>query len=520
MVVYIRAHFASYWKWYGLVLLAAAVVVWALFFRPVPQTNDTLIVHARDFVQKINVSGTVVAANNVDLSFSLGGRVTHVYARVGDTVAEGKILAEVENGDLRAQLLQRQASLETQQAKLASLKQGTRPEQLAVTQSSVSSARVALDQANEALLNAIQDSYTTADNVVHNTIDSFVNNARVNPQLVFPVTNAQLKVTFELDRMGIERTLADWKNLIATADAPHALEIAAEVQKNLTQTSTVIADANAALNHAIVGVTSSQTSLDAWTADIGTARTTIDTRTTALTSAMTAVRAARSTLETAEKTYTLQNAGTLQSDIDAQIAQVKAAEADVQNAQSQLAKSMIRAPFGGVVTNMDAKVGQVAVAGTPLVSLMSKGVSQIESYVPEVNVAALAVGNTASTTLDAYGPNEYFGAKVIAIEPAETVRDGVSTYKTTLQFDGSDVRIRPGMTADITIVSGVRPNAIIIPQGAIFDRSGEKYVLVKEGELFVERSVEVGPTVSLGQVEIRGGLSEGDVIALSSKQKK
>jgi HlyD family secretion protein len=163
---------------------------------------------------------------------------------------------------------------------------------------------------------------------------------------------------------------------------------------------------------------------------------------------------------------------------------------------------------------MDAKVGSIAGANTELIAIISKNTPQIESYVPEVDIAVVAVGNSASTTLDAYGAATTFAATVVSIDPAQTVRGGVSTYKTTLTFLKNDSRIKPGMTAAVTIATGIVPDAIIVPKGAIFTKNGTDTIELLVNEKTVEVSVITQPT-SLGSVVVTSGLKDGDVVILN-----
>ena len=174
----VRQLFSNTTVVYGLVALVVIAGGWFFFFRGGVEA-ETLTVERGEFLEQVSVSGTVVAAQVVDLGFSGGGRVSRVYARVGDRVAYGSTIAEVENGDLRANLLQKQAALETEEAKLESLRRGTRPEELAVIEAAIENDRLALDQANQSVLNAILDAYAKSDDAIHNKVDQFISNARV-----------------------------------------------------------------------------------------------------------------------------------------------------------------------------------------------------------------------------------------------------------------------------------------------------------------------------------------------------
>ena len=497
-----------------------AVVVLAggfMLFGGKKAEEQVITVEKGSFVQEVSVSGKVVAAQDVDLGFSQGGRVSGVYAKVGDTVARGAALAELENGDLRAAVLQREASLAAQKAKLASLKQGTRPEEIAVAEAEVESDMAGLFQADQALLDEIQDAYRSADNAISNEVDQIFNNPRsADPQIKFPISDTQLEIDLELSRLGLGSLLASWGSEVGMLGASSDLLTAADqVQKDLAQISSFLGKANAALNRAVATPIVSQTTIDGYIADVASARSAINTAVSALTSAVTAQKNASARLATSKKNLALKQAGTIQADIDAQEAQVKAAEADLASAHASLAKTIMRAPFTGIVTTMDLKAGSIASASVSEASMISSGVFQIESFVPEVNIALIEVGDNAKVTLDAYGSGVVFEAAVASIDPAETIRDGVSTYKTILEFAEDDPRIRSGMTANVRIMTDEREGIISIPQGLVLERDGKKFVVVKAGEGVEEREITVGAVSSLGNIEIVNGLSEGDQVVLS-----
>jgi RND family efflux transporter MFP subunit len=251
-----------------------------------------------------------------------------------------------------------------------------------------------------------------------------------------------------------------------------------------------------------------------WKTDTSTARLAVDTAISNLSSSVTAYKNAQTSLATSENNLKLAQAGATLEEIDAQTSQVKVAQASLDNVRSMLTKTLIIAPFSGIVTKIDAKVGEVASSNTPLVQMMSVGTFQIESYVPEVSIALIKVGDEAKVTLDAYGSDALFNAKLVSIDPAETVKDGVSTYKIKLQFSEKDSRIKSGMTANVSIVTFSKKNVIVVPGGVVFEKDSKKFVQIKKDSNVSEREVVIGSSSSLGQVEIVSGISEGDIVIL------
>lgn len=503
---------------YGIAVLLIVVGSFLLPGRDTT-TEEFLTVVRGHFVQEVSVSGKVVAAQGVDLGFSQSGRVKHVYANVSDRVAAGTILAELDNSDLRAGVLQKQAALEHEQAALGALAEGTRPEEVAIARSEVASSEVALAQTESAVVESVQDAFTTSDDAVRNTLDQFIDEPRTNPQIEFIVNDVQLENTVENARRTMENTLAGWQKTVEALTSVSDLSSAvSEAQSDLSSVVSLLTDANAALNKAVPTGSITQTVLDGYKVDIALARTAVNAAISSLTTSITAQRNAISALETSRKNLLLKEAGTRSSDVEAQKAQVKAAEADLASVKAQLEKTIMRAPFAGLVTKMDLKVGSITSASLSEVSMISAGMFQIESFIPEVNIALIEMGDTASVTLDAYGSDVVFTARVTSIDPAETVRDGVSTYRTLLRFESKDDRVRSGMTANVVITTDMREGVLSIPRGIVVERDGKKYVRVRVGEETGEREVVTGAIDNLGNIEILAGLSEGDTVVLPASQ--
>jgi HlyD family secretion protein len=210
--------------------------------------------------------------------------------------------------------------------------------------------------------------------------------------------------------------------------------------------------------------------------------------------------------------------------------------ADLENAYSSAlaslqksvssSKTVIYSPISGVITKREVEIGESIIANTPIVSLISaSGFSaeggpasgwEIETRVAEVDIAKIKIGDPAKATLDAYGSDVIFQAKVVKIDPAETMVEGLPTYRVTLQFVEKDDRLRSGMTADVDILTAEKQDVILIPQRAVISANSDKLVRVLEkGNQVKEVKVKTGLRGSSGEIEILEGLSEGDKVITS-----
>ncbi len=502
--------------------IALALVIGGIFvFKNNKVANDTLIVHSADFVNQVSVSGKVVASDDVSLGFSQGGRIASVRFKVGDIVTDGTLLASVENGDLRADLTQKEAALEKVQADLKSLQIGTRPEQIAITESALASAETAFGQAGQGVVNSINDAYTKSDDAIKNKIDQFFRNPLSNdPYIRLSVDDNLLISSVNQERKAVGLTLASWEKSVLEMNSGTNLDkYISEAEKNMNQLKTFLAKVSLITNDPEVTYDGNNTIPSTWKTDTSTARLAVDTAVSSLASAVTSYRSAESDLITKQNNLKLEQAGSTQEELDAKTAEIKGAEASVLSAKANLQKTLIVAPFDGIITKIDAKIGEVASANVSVVEMMSVGTFQIESYVPEINIALIKLGNDADVTLDAYGESVLFKAKVVSIDPAETIRDGVSTYKIKLQFSEKDERIKSGMTANVSITVFNKPGVIAIPGGIVFEKEGKKFVQVKVDEVVEDKEVILGSVSALGKVEVVSGLVDGDMVILNPEIK-
>ena len=168
------------------------------------------------------------------------------------------------------------------------------------------------------------------------------------------------------------------------------------------------------------------------------------------------------------------------------------------------------AHFSGTVTEQDAKVGQQAAPGTPLVSLIGSGF-EVDAGVSETDIGKLAIGNAATMTLDAF-PNQTFMGSVFYIAPAETNTQGVITYLTKISFAAPDPQLKSGLTANINIAASHKDTVLILPQYAILQNDSGTFVETLAGGMVTTTPVTLGIQDQNGNVEILSGVSVGEQV--------
>jgi len=587
----------SWKKWViisSVVLIAGGLVYSGMNRKKTVQYESVLATRA-NLVQEVSVTGRVKPAESADLAFEMGGKVEKIEVSVGDLVEKGKVLVKLNSDDLKAQLRQAQAGvqsaqaqlsqyqagLESQQSKLAELKAGTRPEEIQLTETAVYNAQKSWEDAKRNLESVKSKADVDLTENLNNAVTEVAKAANVGKSSLLVLTDIQLAHFNDLEQDSIKLANAKgdavlallggvnagrWINnslagltggayddataaqldptpekvqkaIVSVLDGLRKTKVALEI---VPLTSVVTSTEKASLaaektnvSNEIISVSAKQQAIEVQKA---TSKNSIST-------AESQESAAKNALATARDQLSLKQAGSTPEQIKGQEAQVRQAQANLasqramiaqavanaQSIQAKIDKTVLLSPLDGVVTRQDAKVGEIVTAGTVIVSLISQAQHKIEADVAEVDIAKIKVGDESRVTLDAYGSTVEFIAKVTKIDPAETIIEGVPTYKTTFEFVGEDPRIRSGMTANLDIVTDKREGVIAVPQRAVVANNGSRSVriLVMESdpedpndksEVMKEVPVQLGIRGVDGNVEIVSGLNEGDKVVTFVKQ--
>ena len=149
---------------------------------------------------------------------------------------------------------------------------------------------------------------------------------------------------------------------------------------------------------------------------------------------------------------------------------VNEAQAALSTDSINLSKASIRAPSDGVVLTRNVDPGNAVAASLQAVTLFSLAEDlaqlRLQVYVDEADVGSVAVAQTASFTVSAH-PGRRYPAKVTRVAYGSTITDNVVTYLTQLEVDNSDLSLRPGMTANASIIATQRKDVLLVPNAAL-----------------------------------------------------
>ncbi len=508
-------HFFAQHKTYTafLFVMITAIVFYTLFSAPKTE-SETYTVAFGPITQYVKVSGQVESSKDANLSFQTTGVVAYVGVKTGDKVEQGKVLATLSGGDAQATLLQAQATLSNAEAVLAQLQQGARKEEVAVKEQVMENAKSSLDQAYSALPDAIQNVDAITADVVKNKFSTFFVFTNGRYQLSFSSCDQRLQGEIETKRTALEDTLAHFQtksSVITTLSSTQNVDATfEEAYRSSLATNDLV---NTVSNLLLLPCSISNGGLDGFRTTLSTVKTTMTTLFSDISTKRSALITAKNAFNQASRDLELTKAGTDPYKIKAQAAVVSQAEAQVASAKSGLEKTIIKAPFAGVISNTDLSLGETVTLGKTAVSMLALDGFEIDAKVPEVDIVKVKVGAPVDVTLDAYGRDIIFPATVTRINPTATTEGTVPVYKVIITFVGRDDRVRQGMTANVQIVTETKSKVIAVPARfiqVITSEKGKATVLVKGKEEI--REVRLGVRGADGYIEITEGLLAGDLI--------
>ena len=205
-------------------------------------------------------------------------------------------------------------------------------------------------------------------------------------------------------------------------------------------------------------------------------------------------------------------------------AQVEQAKANLASAQTNLHYATIRSPVNGIVISRNVDVGQTVAASlqAPTLFTIAQDLKEMEIHtsVDEADIGRIKLDQPALFTVDAF-PGESFKAKVGQIRNAATTVQNVVTYDVVLEVKNPLLKLKPGMTANVSIITEEKSDVLKVPNAALRFRPPVKDAPEKsEAKKAAKgpRVYRIGPKNQLIPVPVRAGISDGQYTEIAKGQ--
>jgi RND family efflux transporter MFP subunit len=565
-----RSH--PYWTGALLTFVTALAVLVFVLSRPKSPEYVTEEVARGDIVRTVEAVGSVISERDLALQFPVTGIVSEVLVREGNSVKAGQRLATLRGGTLGADVASASAALQSAQADLSALVEGTRPEDILIAEAELMAKRASLTvaktelqtaerklEASDRKLASLQNEADislggtisavgsiaseqiidarTALKAIDDVFESIVVSdviQKFTPSAYADLKTRQRNVTATLaDALSTTVVSANYDEAlldlstarVAVAAAAEVLRQASDLLLNLPITATFSVSARDTQSDTIAAerasVQGAVSALDAAINDLRDAsasyRTQISAEESLQVSAQGEADLARADIATyeaavqvAESQLALKRAGARPQDIASARARVAEQAARVQRARAAYGDTQLLAPVDGIITKVLVKQGEALPSG-PAITMLGDAPYRIETYLAEVDVPLIALAQSGSIEIDAF-PSVYNSLILSEIDEAATDRDGVPKYRVKLDFVSPRQDLRVGMTGDTEIITGLREDVLFVPRRAVIEGGdGSRMVRVLRDGTIDEVPVTTGMEGSDGEIEVEG-VEEGDTV--------
>lgn len=497
---------------------------------------STMAVQASTIVHRVNVSGTLRAADEAVVTARSAGRVVWVVGKEGTPVRQGQVVIRLDDTDAQARVRSARAALEGARARLKQAKASATQQTTATdsgirnAEAAVAAAEAALKQertnaeAQEAALNAQVKAAEAALDAAQSQLALRRKGARDQERSMAEQSVRLAQATYDNAKTNYDRALKLFKTgAIAKAELDSAetqmrvskaqLESAKE-QLSLVETGSreeEIQAAEAAVRQAEQGLAVARANLKQL--DVARGRVTI---------AEANLRQAKAGLDAARANRQV-NVVRDQEVLAAETA-VRQAQEALTLALQELDYMQIKSPVDGVVSKKQVEVGQSISPNVTLLQLAATDALYFEASVPELQATSLRAGQKVELRVDALAGGQaslYSDSKTQAIEgsvekvvPVVDQQTRSFTVRVTVPRHAS---LMPGMFARGSVIVARHEKAISVPRDVLVEKGDRRTVFVVEDGVARARSVTTG-VVDGNSVQITKGLAVGDQVVIIGQQ--
>lgn len=510
--------FKGLWRWWPLLAALVVVGVVAGVLRLRQRTGQAgslqqvYTVQRGNLTATVSTTGEVYAPRRADLSFDVSKvPLIELNVAAGQKVKAGDVLARIDTTTLERAVTQAQADLTVAQDNLEKVKNPYTALDLAKARLAVDQAQVALAEAQENLDTLLKPDIAAAENAESDaaaalkSAQSQLVAAQNDPEGAARLRTLEYEAKWyeqnyweaqeKFKRGEINQQKLDWEysNMLAAQEKLRSARAKAEA--TLASAQNAVAKAQKAYQDAQNNLAKLKAGPDA----------------TDLAKAKNQVAQAQYNLDKAKEDLALIEAGPKARDIEVAQAKVVSAQAALDNAKAALKAATMTAPFDGTIVSVGATVGDLVSSGTTVIVLADLTDLRVRAIVDETDIGNVQVGQEATITFDAF-PGIRFQGKVLEVPLQGKLSQNILTYEVPVSMGKvTDVSLKPGMTANVSILVGRRQNVLLVPVLAV--QQGEEGNVVKVLDSPSGPAVETRVVLGLSDglnVEVKQGLNEGD----------
>lgn len=484
-------------------------------------SNDGVLRYTTAQVQKgtlivsISGSGQVSASNQADVKPKASGEITAVYAKLGQEVGAGAILATIYARDAERAVRDAETSLETAKLELDKILEPLDELTLLQAENSLDQAKKSKQKAEDNIKKAYEDGFNSVSSAsldlpsimagLENTLfGKTIDNTQDNITWYLNASNYQTDErdkarryqddvynAYNKSRAAYTKNFDSYKSASRTSgeqviealisETYDTTKLIAEAVKTTDNYIDFIQDA-LELRHFTIpsAVSIHQSNISSYTSKTNGLLVSLLSTQRSLKDSREAIVDADTTIKERELSLAKTKEGPDDLNIRAKKITIQQREDALTTAKQALADHYVRAPFAGVIAKVNAKKGDTASAGTVVATLVTKQ-KTAEVSLNETDVAKVKAGQKVTLTFDAI-PDLTITGQVAEVDMVGTVSQGVVTYTVKIGFDTQDDRVKTTMSVSAAIVTEAKPNVVLVPNSAVKSQGGISYVEIVDGD--------------------------------------
>ena len=482
-------------------------------------------------ISSVTGTGQTSALNNLDIKPKTSGDLTSVAIVSGQTINKGDLIAKIDTTDALQAVLNAKQALDQANVALEKMKGVTTS--LGKLRGVTEKAQDNLDAAYESGFNSVTNAFLNLPTIMTGLqsilFDTSISKNSQNIDYYSDYTSAyngmadqykrNANDSYQIARTSYDASFTDFKTTNRTSSK-------AQIESLINETYDTIAKISQSVKDAINVI---QLYQDEFAKNNIPINTISNTHLTSLNGYVNATNTYLSSLLSIKTSIETDKENLIQTtyDIADQETLVAEKKTALDDANKNLSYCTIYAPFSGIISAVNVKVGDSVSTGTALAKIITKDVVANVSL-NEIDASKVKIGQKVTTTFDAIDGLTLTGV-VASIDTIGTVSQGVVSYSVQINFDTQDSRLKPGMSVSVNIINSVKQNILTVPNSAVKTKNGSSYVLVLDqkqdlasssaSQGFISATAPTQKTVEIGlsddiNTEITSGISEGDQVVV------
>ena len=449
------------------------------------------VVRVGDFQKLISATGNLEALIDVEVKANVAGEIIKLYVDDGHYVEKDQILLEIDPEQYIEERKQAEADVNAAKAQLmqAELNIMLKTEELESSrQQAEDSVKIARSNLRTTLA-ASQTQITSAETDIQTTKNQLAQDTIALEQAKIELNRAEIRLAelqTELESVKVEQDNAESER----NRNKELFEKKLVSKKSLEEAESRYANADSQYKTALKRLESQQQTVNSQNKTIKTRETAIANRELTQTYQEMNLKELREMREAEEeeKTLQLQIAETRLAEIEDTLVNEKtvteqgavSAQANLlrrrsslKNQEEQLEWTTIKAPMAGTVTLLEIEEGEIVTSGRsafsqspPLMTIADLSKMVVKTYINEVDMERLRMNQKAQIKVDAYKNTPYEG-RVAEISPSGEERDNIITFEVMVEVVGSPPELRPGMSADVDVITYEEKDVLMLPIDAV-----------------------------------------------------